>query len=80
VIAFNPQGSGVPDFTWLAQPDLEAERGLRGPQALAGGSPLGKLFRTALFRQGGTRGLEVTSRSDHIVLLRSWEPRPRSND
>jgi hypothetical protein len=75
VLAIVPPEREIPDFTWLAQPDLKGERGLRGAGAAAGKSPLGQLFQRALFRQGGTRGMTATSQSDHLVLLRSWEPR-----
>jgi hypothetical protein len=62
----------VPDFTWLAEADLEGARG-----ASTFGSPLGRLFRHALFRDGSERGPRVQSLGDYLLLVRSWEPTRR---
>jgi hypothetical protein len=38
-------------------------------------SPLGRLFQTALYREGATRGEEMRDTGDNLLRRFSWEVR-----
>lgn len=60
------------DFSCLCQPSIEKAQATRGAvQDLD--TPLGRLFKNALFARGGTRGLDCTSIDRHAVRVLSWK-------
>jgi hypothetical protein len=71
-IAVEAQSGQQPiDFSCLAQPTIESIRTRGIDQPLE--SPLGRLFKQALYSQGGTRGLDAAEVDRHAVRVISWQ-------
>ncbi len=75
VLAIAVKADGPPvDFTWLEQKDLKQALRValvRGDKWLEG--PLGRLFQTALFGEGNTRGLERGAAAENYAIsVLSW--------
>jgi hypothetical protein len=71
------------NFCFLAQPSLERAREVagtsqRGRSSLS--SPLGRLFQSALYAEGKTRGLSTTTIDDHAFRLLSWRYVPSKRE
>ena len=78
VIAVEANGPPI-DFSCLAQPRIEqAEaartRGGEGKDMLE--TPLGGLFKSALYGRGTTRGLDVDAVENYALRLLSWQVLP----
>ena len=69
------------DFTFLAQPTLEAARGAertRGGSALA--SPLGRLLEHAMFASGNARSADRESLDEYRLEMFSWKVAPGTRE
>lgn len=59
------------DFSCLEQPSIEYAQTRGGISALE--SPLGNLFKNALYQTGSTRGLSLEVIDDHSIQVLSWQ-------
>jgi hypothetical protein len=76
VIAVQAEGAPV-DLTDLARPSLPAaQQATRGDARQTLDSPLGKLFRHALYADGTTRGADFEAIDKHALRLLSWRVVP----
>jgi hypothetical protein len=79
LIAVKGEGAAI-DFTYLAQPTLKqaeskaVEHGKERGKAFS--SPLGKLFQTALYAHGNTRGEDSEAMDSCAMRLISWRVLP----
>jgi hypothetical protein len=61
------------DFTWLAQPTLQAARDLPGVRGEAFDSPLGQLLESAAFAPGNARDAEAVEIRQSCIRTLSWK-------
>jgi hypothetical protein len=82
VIAVKARAEELPaDFSFLAQASIPRARGIggvRGVEGRAADSPLGRLFRNALYGEGATRGATSVDVDAYSLGLLSWRTATRS--
>jgi S1-C subfamily serine protease len=65
-----PSAGPLVNFSFLSQQTLEQLRGSQETRSF--NSPLGRLMRSAMFKDGETRGLEIGDIDQHDAQLLSW--------
>ncbi len=76
LVAIVVRGQRQPvDFSILEQPSIQTGR-TRGFEDDALSTPLGELFRSAMYGEGATRGVDKTRVQDYGVTVVSWRIEP----